>query len=84
VIGPINADGSSPGYIYSTSVADMGHVVVDHRGYPFAPVDGQYTITIELEDNIVEIWLSTYAYSGWTKANENFASEYYNIYRGLC
>jgi GLEYA domain len=76
-IGPFSVAGNGPGgYAYSTPVTDMGHAVVDHRGYLFAPIDGLYTFTINLEDNIVEIWLGPYAYSGWTRGNANI--EAYN------
>lgn len=44
----------------------------------FAPLDGEYTITAELNDNIVLIWLGTDAYSGWTRGNADLESTYPN------
>jgi hypothetical protein len=79
MIGPINTDGNSPGYIYSTSVADMGYLVVDHRGYLFAPHRWSIHHYNWTRRQHCGDWLGTYAYSDWTKANENLASEYYNI-----
>jgi hypothetical protein len=48
------------------------------RGYPFGPLDGEFTITAALNDNIVLIWLGTDAYSGWTRANADLESTYPN------
>ena len=69
-IGPFSVAGNGPGgSAYGTPVPNMGNAVVDHRGYLFAPIDGEYTFYIDLSDNIVEIWLGSYAYSGWNRKN---------------
>ena len=51
-------------------------IAVDHRGYLFAPLDGDYTITIGNDDNIVLVWVGPLAYSGWTRANAVLEDDY--------
>jgi hypothetical protein len=82
MIGPYDTDNTDPcydnycvaGYIYSTYTQSIGLVAVDHRGYLFAPLEGEYTVTAEQNDNIVLIWLGTDAYSGWTRGNADLES----------
>ena len=81
MIGPINTGACDtgtckPGYVYSTYTPSLGIVAVDHRGYLFAPLDGDYTITINGNDNIVLVWIGSLAYSGWTRANAVLESRF--------
>jgi hypothetical protein len=86
MIGPYDTDNTGPcydnycvaGYIYSTYTQSIGLAAVDHRGYLFAPLEGEYTVTAEQNDNIVLIWLGTDAYSGWTRGNADLESTYPN------
>jgi len=57
------------GFAYSTPVESLGTVTVAHRGYLFAPLDGEYTFSINEEDNIVLLWTRSIALSGWTRDN---------------
>lgn len=86
-IGPIDTGSCSPyvsepvctpGYVYSTYTSSLGLVTVDHRGYLFAPLDGDYTITINGNDNIVLVWISNLAYSSWTRENADMEAGYPN------
>jgi hypothetical protein len=55
--------------IYKTYIPSTGYIVLQHRGYIFAPISGTYTFTVHNGDNDVLIWLGANAYSGYTKAN---------------
>ena len=44
-------------------------MTVAHHGYLFAPLDGDYTFSINEEDNIVLFWTRSIAISGWTRDN---------------
>ena len=90
IIGPIDAGTCDlgtvfckSGTVYGTPTQSLGLVVIAHRGYLFAPLDGVYTLTVYNNDNNVLVWTQSDAYSGWTLENAALESRWPNPPNGL-
>jgi hypothetical protein len=68
-IGPLSPPGNPSGYVYSTNAGQLNQVAVDHRGYLFTPIAGEYTFHIDFTDDMTDFWLGPDAYSGWNRTN---------------
>ena len=60
---------SDPIDIYGQVVHSLELFVVNHQGYIYAEETGTYTITVSNVDDAVFFWISSTAYSGWTRDN---------------
>jgi GLEYA domain len=55
--------------IYGSPIVDPGFLIVNHRGFLFAPQSGTYTFQFGLTDDIALLWVGLVAYSGWNRTN---------------
>lgn len=53
----------------STRPFDHEKMILNHRGYFFAPTSGQYTFSIPTCDDAAFFWLGDVAYAGWNEFN---------------
>ncbi|KAJ5548525.1 hypothetical protein N7513_005759 [Penicillium frequentans] len=73
----LESTGSSDISIYgSTKTFDTTYVALNHRGYIYAAVSGDYTFTSPSVDDIIFFWGGPKAFSGWTESNAD-ATDYY-------
>ncbi|KAK5988125.1 hypothetical protein PT974_12265 [Cladobotryum mycophilum] len=55
--------------IYGSVPLAPDFFVLNHRGYIYAQKTGTYKFTVSDVDDIVLVWITSFAYSGWTRAN---------------
>ena len=60
----------SPTYFNST------FFTLNHRGYFYADVTGNYNFSVTGVDDVAFIWLGSKAYSGYTRSNANMVAGY--------
>lgn len=73
----LESTGSTDISIYgSTRTFDTTYVALNHRGYIYAAVSGDYTFTPPSVDDIIFFWGGPKAFSGWTESNAD-ATDYY-------
>lgn len=63
--------------VYKTSTKTIS-VAVNHRGYFFPKMDGNYTFSSPSTDDMTIMWIGSLAYSGWTRANAQIVQGYVN------
>jgi hypothetical protein len=68
-IGGINNQNNDEPIYGSAQTFPLNYFALNHRGYIFAQLDGDYTFTFPEPDDIVLLWVGERAYSGWTRAN---------------
>ncbi|KAJ5807814.1 hypothetical protein N7474_009083 [Penicillium riverlandense] len=73
----LESDGSTYISIYgSTTEFETQYIALNHRGYIYAEVSGDYTFTSPGVDDIIFFWSGPKAVSGWTESNAD-ATNYY-------
>ncbi|KAJ5806949.1 hypothetical protein N7474_010541 [Penicillium riverlandense] len=73
----LNATGDTDVSIYgSTQTFDLIDIALNHRGYIYAEVSGDYTYTSSNADDIIFFWSGPKAFSGWTESNADATNEY--------
>ncbi|CAD0091950.1 unnamed protein product [Aureobasidium vineae] len=71
-VGGINEPAGSTVDLYGTGKdVPASYFVLNHRGYIFAQVDGDYTFTTSNADDIVFLYLGAAAYKGYSLNNYN-------------
>lgn len=53
------------------TLSSSAFFTLNQRGYIYAQESGAYTFSASNIDDIVELWIGSTAYSGWTRANAN-------------
>jgi hypothetical protein len=73
----LDTDGNTDVSIYgSTQTFDVTYTALNHRGYIYAEVTGDYTYTSPEADDILFFWGGPKAVSGWNESNAD-ATDYY-------
>lgn len=66
-----------PFSIYAdTPPRQMEFTAVNHQGYLYAPVTGDYSISIPSSDDITFVWVGSDAFQGWNRANADVEQNY--------
>ncbi|KAJ5601079.1 hypothetical protein N7510_010613 [Penicillium lagena] len=73
----LDSTGATDVSIYgSDQIFDVTYMALNHRGYIYAEVSGEYTFASPETDDILFFWGGSKAVSGWTEANAD-ATNYY-------
>lgn len=67
---------SNANSVYGQTPRDYQFVVVNHRGYLYAHLAGEYTFSSPFVDDSSIFWIGPNAYSGWTRPNANIDQAY--------
>lgn len=73
----LDSTGATDVSIYSsTQTFDVTYIALNHRGYIYAEISGDYTFTSSEADDLLFFWSGPKAFSGWTESNAD-ATDYY-------
>lgn len=68
-IGGIDNQNNDEPIYGSQQTFPLNYFALNHRGYIFAQLTGDYTFTFPQPDDIVMLWVGEKAYTGWTRDN---------------
>jgi hypothetical protein len=61
--------GDSPSLLFQ-------YAMINHRAYLYAPITGDYEITVPYSDDITLVWVGPNAYTAYTRQNANLEQTY--------